>query len=332
MIFSKSGIINLIRQRLLKVVGAFIGAVVVGVVVSLIVTGVLPIFNSGSNPSDLTPMPGVVRSESKPCERDEQEPNNPPDENLTTLETGKCADRRIVKEDKDYYELPDIPNGAFTFVSVNVSDDESQPDVLQQIFRSSLFGPDSFSNLVTSEDCNSESHGDTWFGILTNNMSGGTYYLEVSGCLDTEYIYSVETESLRNRNTQDDGGSGGDAGDSIEEATCLTDGFEQGACPSIADGGTGWVGPRDPEDYYKFKANSSTVLKVTHEGYYELDIFYRHVDDDDETKIVTATGENDDNSKSAEIQFSGFSPGIYILRISHKLTDDEIHSYAVDVR
>lgn len=196
----------------------------------------------------------------------------------------------------------------------------------------SLFGPNSRSNLVTSEDCSSESHGDTWFPILTNNMSGGTYYLEVNGCLDTEHRYSVVTESLGNRNTQDDGGSGGDAGDSIEEATCLTDSFEQGACPSIADSGMGWVGPRDTEDYYKFKAKSDTVLKVTHESDYELDIFYRRVGDDDETKIVTSTGQNDDNSKSEEIQFSEFSPGTYILRISHKLTDDEIHSYTVDVR
>ena len=209
-------------------------------------------------------------------------------------------------------------------VNIKHTGDETQRDEGEGIFRASLFGPGPESledSPVDSDDCST----DIWFSILTNNTLGGDYYLKVEGCsgTDTEHTYSVETQVLGDRSTQDDGDSGRDAGDSVEKATCLTDNFEQGECSTKAKGGTGSVGPRDPEDYYKFEAKSDTVLKITHGSDYELGIFFRHVAAEKEDKVTTERAQDNDQFKTAEVRFDKLLQGTYFLRVSYKLTNDD---------
>ena len=81
--------------------------------------------------------------------------------------------------------------------------------------------------------------------VMMNNTSGGTYYLEASYG-SGQYEFEIFTES------QNDGGSGTDAGDKISEALKVESGR----------GYSGELGGYDDKDWYRFDILPGSVLKI----------------------------------------------------------------------
>jgi hypothetical protein len=108
----------------------------------------------------------------------------------------------------------------------------------------------------SAEGCNAYGY----FSILTSNSAGGAYYLEVEEASTlTTGSYAVTLQS----GTQDDAGTGSDAGDDFDTAAPL----------QMGSSSQGLVGSQDPVDYYQLQAASNTALEVQYQDWDQLEVF-----------------------------------------------------------
>ena len=213
----------------------------------------------------------------------EAEPNDTFEE-ATLIEAG-ISQGILGPGDKDYYQF-EVPNGGIVKVEFVGA---------EFIFTIKLFDP-------TQRKIEEHNFIDEATAILLmNSSSGGACYLAVETPLDLdeELGYTVELTLTM----QDDAGTGGDAGDSFEEAMLVEEGKHDGQMGNI-----------DQADYYSFEATSDTVL----EFYVDIDasccIEIVVFDADQKTasrKILAFPGE----SETFDFSEREWTPGLYFLRI-----------------
>jgi hypothetical protein len=160
--------------------------------------------------------------------------------------------------------------------------------------KSRLFDSQQTKISESAEGCNPSEY----FSILTSNSSGGAYYLEVEGASTLAAgSYAVNFQS----GTQDDAGTGGDAGDDFDTATPL----------QIGSTSQGLVGSQDPVDYYQFQAGSNTVLEVQYQDWNNLEVALFSPD----ASPGAASGER--LRRGQPVDFSQRPAGRYFLSIAN---------------
>jgi len=157
-----------------------------------------------------------------------------------------------------------------------------------------LLGPAREQIEESAEECGISGY----FAVLADGSSGGTYYLEVeSGSSISAGSYTIDLQSQM----QDDAGSGGDAGDTLDMALFLEGRLSQ----------QGLVGSQDQEDYYRFRADANTVLEVQYSMWDQLEVTLSAVESG------RVTGE-EAIRRDQTVDFSQRPEGDYALRMSNQ--------------
>ncbi len=187
---------------------------------------------------------------------------------------------------EDWYTF-DVPDGHILRVTFTTGDDAENLHVR-------LLDPD--QNRVWQERYIGPTVSQSTRQVMSSS-SGGMYYIEVSGGYG-EYTLELATES------QDDAGSGGDAGDRVADALEV----------EVGQSFSGEVGDFDEEDWYAFEVAAGESLSVTFSAGEDAENVHVELLDPEQNRLWRERYMGAGETRSIEV--SDAVEGTYYLQVS----------------